>query len=205
MSKSLENLFTVVAGGRITRRRFVVAGALGSAAALAGGALAGARRRQAESRPGDEVARQRILQADGGGRGKIRGREHRQVRLQGRRHEGRARLRRAGRRDRELRHPEIQRDRRRPGRLQGDGHADRQGGEGRRQGDQHRRRARQGRQEGGGHRSRVLRPRQPRRRQARGRRARPEARAGRQGGHPRGQPGSRQRRATQAGLHGFGY
>ena len=36
-----------------------------------------------------------------------------------------------------------------PAELEGDGHADRQGGEGRRQGDQHRRRARSRRQEGG--------------------------------------------------------
>ena len=65
-----------------------------------------------------------------------------------------------------------------PGGLEGDGHADRQGGEGRGQGHQHRRRARQGRQEGGGNRSRLLRSRQPRRREDGGRCARPEARAG---------------------------
>ena len=55
-----------------------------------------------------------------------------------------------------------------------------------------------------GDRPRVLRARQPRRREAGGRRARQGARAGRQGGHPRGQPRGRQRRAAQEGLHGLG-
>ena len=58
------------AGGSATRRSVLITGALGSVPSHRR-PPAGFRRREAESRPGDEVARQRVLQADGGGRGKI--------------------------------------------------------------------------------------------------------------------------------------
>ena len=69
--------------------------------------------RQAKDRLGDEVAGQRVLQADAGGRRGLRLEESGRIRVQVCRDEGRARLRRAGRRRRELHHTEVRHHHRR--------------------------------------------------------------------------------------------